>query len=77
MVIRLVYVQGKENLKTLKSNAEAHQKDNSTPRLGKQLPHSGRLEFCEKGASMNTSEMADIPMPIQLFCNNCETCRLL
>jgi hypothetical protein len=49
----------------------------STPRLGKQLPHCGCLEFCEEGASMNTSEMADIPMPIQLFCNNSETCGLL
>jgi hypothetical protein len=64
MGIHLVYVQGKENLETRYSNAETHQEDNSTPCLGKQSPHRGCLEFCEEGTSVNTSEMADISMPI-------------
>jgi hypothetical protein len=59
-----VYGQGRENLETLQPGAKAHKGDYSTPRLRKQLPHCGCLEFCEKGTPMNTSEMADIPMPV-------------
>jgi hypothetical protein len=56
---------------------KAHQEDYSTPGLGKQLPHRGRFQFCKKGTPMNTPEMADVPMPIQLFGNDRETSRLL
>ena len=56
---------------------EAHKEDYSTPGLWKQLPHRGRFQFCKKGTPMYTPEMADVPIPIQLFGNNRETCCLL
>jgi hypothetical protein len=51
--------------------------DYSTPGLWKQFPHRGGFQFCKEGTPMNTPEMADVPMPIQLFGNDRKTCRLL
>jgi hypothetical protein len=56
---------------------KVHREDYSTPGLRKQFPHGGRFQFCKEGTSMNTPEMADVPMPIQLFGNDRETGRLL
>jgi hypothetical protein len=56
---------------------KAYEEDYSTPGLGKQLPYRGRFQFGKKGTPMNTPEMTDVPIPIQLFGNNRETCCLL
>jgi hypothetical protein len=47
--------------------------ENSTPRLGKQLPHGSRFKLGEEGASVYAPEMTNVPEPIELFCNNGET----
>jgi hypothetical protein len=69
--------RAKKTWKRFSHVQKVHQEDYSTPGLRKQFPHRGRFQFCEEGTPMDTPEMADVPVPIQLFGNDRETCRLL
>jgi hypothetical protein len=68
-----VWTGHKKPGKTLIEGKESIKWEDSTPRLGKQLSHRGRLELCKKGTAMDTAKVTDIPVPIQLFCNNSES----
>ena len=48
-----------------------------TPGLWEQLPYSSGLQLCEEGATMYTTEVTDIPIPVKLLCNHCEPRSLL
>lgn len=41
-----------------------------TPRFGEQLTDGGRFHLSEVLASMNGSEMGEVPMIVQLICDN-------
>lgn len=69
--------RAKKTWKRFSRVQKVQQEDYSTPGLRKQFPHRGRFQFCKEGTPMNTPEMADVPMPIQLFRYDRETCRLL
>jgi hypothetical protein len=79
METRLVYEQGtRKPGNTFSHVQKAHQQRITQPQAsGSSFRTVVVFKFCKKGAPMNTPEMADVPMPIQLFGNNRETCRLL
>jgi len=48
-----------------------------TPGLWEKLPHSSGLQLCKESTTVHTTEVTEIPIPIKLLCNYCESGSLM